>query len=72
MEAEEVEQREVRQRRAVGVGGVLGDEQIGLVAQDAVEHVVAFGGGGHDHLRVERRVLVRGVGVGGDALAAAK
>jgi hypothetical protein len=32
----QVEQREVRQRRAVGVGGVLGDEQVGLVAQDAV------------------------------------
>ncbi len=27
LQADEVEQREVRQRRPVGVGGVLGDEQ---------------------------------------------
>jgi hypothetical protein len=34
LEAHQVEQREVRERRAVGVGGVLGDNQVGLVAQD--------------------------------------
>src|SRR6266851_3156870 len=41
MEAEEVEQRGVREGRAVGVG---------MVAEDAVEDVVAFRGGGHDHV----------------------
>jgi hypothetical protein len=38
----QVEQRKVRQRRASGVGGVLEQRQVGLVAEQAVEHVVAF------------------------------
>jgi hypothetical protein len=64
LQADQVEQGEVGQRSAVGAGGVLGDRQVDLVTQDAVQHVVAFRRGGHDHLCVVGRVLVRGVGVG--------
>jgi PaaX-like protein C-terminal domain len=64
LQADQVEQGEVGQRSAVGVGGVLGDRQVDLVTQDAAQHVVAFRRGGHDYLCVVGRVLVRGVGVG--------
>jgi len=35
----------------VGVGGVLGDQQVGSVAEDLVEHVVRFPVGRDDDLR---------------------
>ena len=49
---------------------MLGDEQVGLVTQDAVERVGAFRVGRRDHRGVEGRVLVRDVGIGGQALPA--
>ena len=48
LQAEEVEEAEGGQRLAVGVGGVLGDGQLGGVAQDLVEHVHRLPGGGGD------------------------
>ena len=68
--ADKIEQSKVGEGGAVGVGGVLHDRQIGVVAEHPVEHVVALRGGGHDHLGVERRMLIRDMAVGRDALAA--
>jgi hypothetical protein len=53
---------------AVGVGGVLDDRQLGGVAQDLIEHVKAVTIGRDDDLGPVGGVLVRDVGVGGDAL----
>jgi hypothetical protein len=44
------------QGRAVGVGGVLADRQVGLVAEQLVQRVVALAVGRHDLLpRLERQ-----------------
>jgi len=40
--ADKIEQSKVGESGAVGVGGVLHDRQIGVVAEHAVEHVVAL------------------------------
>lgn len=56
--AEQVEQPEVHQVRAVGIGGVLADRQVGLVAEQLVQRVVALAVGRHDLLRPVRRPLV--------------
>jgi hypothetical protein len=48
----------------VGVGGVLADRQVGLVAEQLVQRVVALAVGRHDLLRPVRRPLVGDVRVG--------
>lgn len=47
---------------------VLGDRQIGCVAEDFVQHVVRFAFGGDDDLRAVGRVLIGDMGVGGQTL----
>ena len=51
----------------MGVGGVLGDRQLGGVAEDAVEGVGGVSVGGDDDLGAVGGVLVGDVGVLGDA-----
>src|ERR1019366_1721193 len=66
--SDQVEQGEVDQRDAVGVGGVLVNRQVGGVAEEVVQHVVGLAGGRHDHLGAERGVLIGNVGVRGQDL----
>ena len=67
-QADEVEQGEGGQGLAVAVGGVLDDGQLGGVAEDLVEGEGGVAFGGDDDLGPVGGVLVRDVGVAGDAL----
>ncbi len=63
LQPDQVEQGEVDQGHAVGIGRVLGDRHVGGIAEDLVQHIVRLTVGGDDHLRAERRVLVVDMGV---------
>jgi len=52
----------------VGVGGVFGDRQVSLIAQDLIEHVGRFAFGRDDHPGAEHRVLIGDMGIGGQPL----
>ncbi len=69
---EEIEQGEDQLGVAGGVGGVLGDRQVGLVVENLVEHVGGVADGRHDHLAAVLRVLVARPGVEGDTPAVAE
>ena len=66
-QADEVEQGKGGQRLAVAVSCVLDDRQFAGVAEDLVEGEGGVALGGDDHLGAVGRVLVRDVGVAGDA-----
>lgn len=59
-----VEQGEGEQGLAVGFSGVLGDGEVGGVAEDLVQDVGGVAVGGDDDLGPVGRVLVGDVGVG--------
>ena len=50
-----------------GIGGVLVNVELGIVVQQAIEHVGGFANTSRDDLRVEGRMLIGHVGVEGDA-----
>jgi hypothetical protein len=68
LSADQVEQREVRQRRTVGIGRVLQNRWVG-VTQDPVEDDRAFRGVRGNDFGVQGGVLIGHRGVGADALA---
>ena len=70
-EAQQVHQREDVVREPCRVGVVLLDTQVGLVVQQAVEHIGRVAHAYVDHLGVERRVLVGYMGVEGSSRAVA-
>jgi len=66
--AHQIEGGEQRQGLPAGVGGVLGDGQIGGVSQDLIQGEGAFGDGGGDDLGAVGAVLVGHVSERGRAL----
>ena len=58
LSAAEVEQGEVGQRGPVRVGGVLGDREVGGVAEALVEHQRRLGRVGSEDLGIERGMLI--------------
>jgi hypothetical protein len=63
LQPDQVEQGEVDQGGAVGVGGVFCDGQVGLVAEDLVEHVWELPLGRADDFGAEHGVLVGDAGI---------
>lgn len=68
LQSGEGEDPERGQGLASGVGGVLGDRQVGRVAEDLVQHDDGLAPGGRDDLGVVGGVLIGDVGVGRGAL----
>lgn len=68
LQAGEVEDRERGESLAGGVGGVLGDRQVGRVAEDLIEDGHGFAPRGGDDFGSVGRVVIGDVGVGGGAL----
>ncbi len=67
-QSDQVEEGEGGEGLAVAVGGVLGDGQLGGVAEDLVEGEGGIAFGGDDDLGAVGGVLIGDVGVAGDAL----